>query len=145
MKKNLFNELVTELNNHEITYALDVEQSINDACEELGIEPNENIDIIKAAYKKCTGMNLDIDYFATKEEKRHEFNYRMISRIKMDFDYYLKNDYFIKNGITKDIKKELKSSLKTLEYHYSLIPIEPEWLTRSELEEYRKIIKELVA
>ena len=61
MNKNLVNEIVKELYNREITCCLDEEYTIKGACKVLGIKPNKNIELIKEAYKKCTGENLGLN------------------------------------------------------------------------------------
>ena len=126
--KALVKTLVNELNNLEIGYSLDVANDIKDACESLGINPNEHLDVIKEAYKHCTGEELSINHFTTKEEEVSKLDYMMCSRLKMDLDYYLNNQF----------KERLLDTLNNLKDYYKKLPEVPEWLTREQLAEYEK-------
>ena len=124
----LTRKLVDELTDLEIRYTIDEEQSIKEACESLGIAPNEHIEEIKEAYKHCTGEELSINHFTTQEEEVSKLDYMMCSRLKMDLDYYLNSQN----------NKKLESSLKELKDYYAKLPEVPEWLTREQLAEYEK-------
>ena len=126
--KALVKTLVNELNNLEISYSLDLESDIKEACSSLGIAPNEHIEEIKEAYKLCTGEELSISHFTTQEEEASKLDYMMCSRLKMDLDYYLNSQN----------NKKLESSLKELKDYYAKLPEVPEWLTREQLAEYEK-------
>nr|DAX72074.1 MAG TPA: Large polyvalent protein-associated domain 11 [Caudoviricetes sp.] len=124
----LVKKLVNELNNLEIGYSLDVTNDIKEACSSLGIEPNENLEEIKEAYKHCTGEELSISHFTTQEEEVSRLDYMMCSRLKMDLDYYLNNQF----------EERLLDTLKELKAYYANLPEVPEWLTREQLAEYEK-------
>jgi hypothetical protein len=126
--KALVKTLVNELNNLEIKYAMDEEQCIKEACSSLEINPNEYIEEIKEAYKHCTGEELSISHFTTQEEETSKLDYMMCSRLKMDLDYYLNNQF----------EERLLDTLKELKACYAKLPEVPEWLTREELAEYEK-------
>ena len=121
----LTRKLVDELNDLEIRYTIDEEQSIKEACESLDINPNE---YIEEAYRHCTGEELSISHFTTQEEEASKLDYMMCSRLKMDLDYYLNSQN----------NKKLESSLKELKDYYAKLPEVPEWLTREQLAEYEK-------
>ena len=124
----LTRKLVDELTDLEIRYTIDEEQSIKEACESLGIAPNEHIEEIKEAYKHCTGEELSINHFTTQEEEVSKLDYLMCSRLKMDLDYYLNNQF----------KERLLDTLNNLKDYYKKLPEVPEWLTREQLAEYEK-------
>ena len=124
----LTRKLVDELTDLEIRYTIDEEQSIKEACESLGIAPNEPIEEIKEAYKHCTGEELSINHFTTQEEEVSKLDYMMCSRLKMDLDYYLNNQF----------KERLLDTLNNLKDYYKKLPEVPEWLTREQLAEYEK-------
>lgn len=126
--KALVKTLVNELNNLEISYSLDVASDIKEACSSLGIEPNENLEEIKEAYLHCTGEELSISHFATQEEEVSKLDYMMCSRLKMDLDYYLNNQF----------KERLSKTLDELKSYYAKLPEVPEWLTMEQLAEYEK-------
>lgn len=126
--KALVKTLVNELNNLEINYSLDLESDIKEACSSLDIEPNEHIAEIKEAYKHCTGEELSIDHFTTQEEEAGKLDYMMCSRLKMDLDYYLNNQF----------EERLSKTLDELKSYYAKLPEVPEWLTREQLAEYEK-------
>lgn len=124
----LTRKLVDELNNLEISYSLDLENDIKEACSSLDIEPNEHIAEIKEAYKHCTGEELSIDHFTTQEEEARNYYYPFCYRAKMDLDYYLNNQF----------EERLSKTLDELKYYYAKLPEVPEWLTREQLAEYEK-------
>ena len=124
----LVKKLVNELNNLEISYSLDVAGDIKEACSSLDINPNEYIEEIKEAYKLCTGEELSISHFTTQEEEVSKLDYMMCSRLKMDLDYYLNNQF----------KERLLDTLNNLKDYYKKLPEVPEWLTREQLAEYEK-------
>lgn len=124
----LTRKLVNELNNLEIGYSLDVANDIKEACSSLGIAPNEHIEEIKEAYLHCTGEELNIDHFTTQEEEAGKLDYMMCSRLKMDLDYYLNNQF----------EERLSKTLDELKSYYAKLPEVPEWLTREQLAEYEK-------
>lgn len=126
--KALVKNLVNELNNLEIRYTIDEEQSIKEACSTLEINPNEYMDEIKEAYKYCTGEKLSISHFTTQEEEASKLDYMMCSRLKMDLDYYLNNQF----------EERLLDTLTNLKDYYKKLPEVPEWLTREQLAEYEK-------
>lgn len=126
--KALVKTLVNELNNLEISYSLDLENDIKEACSSLDINPNEYIEEIKEAYKLCTGEELSIDHFTTQEEEASKLDYMMCSRLKMDLDYYLNNQF----------EERLSKTLDELKSYYAKLPEVPEWLTREQLVEYEK-------
>ena len=124
----LTRKLVDELNNLEISYSLDLENDIKEACSSLGIDPNEHIEEIKEAYLNCTGEELSIEHFTTHEEEAQRFLYGMVGRYKMDLDYYLNNQF----------EERLSKTLDELKYYYAKLPEVPEWLTREQMAEYEK-------
>lgn len=124
----LTRKLVDELTDLEIRYTIDEEQSIKEACESLGIAPNEHIEEIKEAYKHCTGEELSINHFTTQEEEVSKLDYMMCSRLKMDLDYYLNNQF----------EERLLDTLKELKAYYAKLPEVPEWLTSEQLAEYEE-------
>lgn len=124
----LTRKLVDELNNLEISYSLDLENDIKEACSSLDIEPNEHIAEIKEAYLHCTGEELSIDHFTTQEEEAQRFLYGMVGRYKADLDYYLNNQF----------EERLSKTLDELKSYYARLPEVPEWLTREQLAEYEK-------
>lgn len=124
----LTRKLVDELNNLEISYSLDLENDIKEACSSLDIEPNEHIAEIKEAYLHCTGEELSITHFTTHEEEAQRFLYGMVGRYKADLDYYLNNQF----------EERLVDTLTNLKDYYKKLPEVPEWLTREELAEYEK-------
>ena len=126
--KALVKKLENELNNLEISYSLDLESDIKEACSSLGIDPNENLEELKEAYLHCTGEELSISHFATKEEEASKGDYMMCSRLKMDLDYYLNNQF----------EERLVDTLNNLKDYYKKLPEVPEWLTREQLAEYEK-------
>ena len=126
--KALVKTLVNELNNLEISYSVDLESDIKEACSSLGIAPNEHIEEIKEAYKLCTGEELSISHFTTPEEDASKGDYMMCSRLKMDLDYYLNNQF----------EERLSKTLDELKSYYAKLPEIPEWLTREQLAEYEK-------
>ena len=126
--KALVKTLVNELNNLEISYSLDLENDIKEACSSLDINPNEHLEEIKEAYKHCTGEKLYISHFSTPEEDARNYYYPFCYRAKMDLDYYL----YSQNN------KKLESSLKELKDYYAKLPEVPDWLTREQLAEYEK-------
>lgn len=126
--KALVKTLVNELNNLEIKYAMDEEQCIKEACSSLEINPNEYIEEIKEAYKHCTGEELRITHFTTQEEEVSKLDYMICSRLKMDLDYYLNNQF----------EERLSKTLDELKSYYAKLPEVPEWLTREQLAEYEK-------
>lgn len=126
--KALVKTLVSELNNLEISYSLDVASDIKEACSSLDIEPNEHIAEIKEAYLHCTGEELSISHFTTQEEETSKLDYMMCSRLKMDLDYYLNNQF----------EERLLDTLTNLKDYYKKLPEVPEWLTREQLAEYEK-------
>lgn len=124
----LTRKLVDELNNLEISYSLDLENDIKEACSSLGIDPNEHIEEIKEAYLNCTGEELNINHFTTREEEAQRFLYGMVGRYKADLDYYLNNQF----------EERLLDTLMNLKDYYKKLPEVPEWLTREQLAEYEK-------
>lgn len=124
----LTRKLVDELTDLEIRYTIDEEQSIKEACESLGIAPNEHIEEIKEAYKHCTGEELSISHFTTLEEEASNYYYPFCYRAKMDLDYYLNNQ----------CEERLSKTLDELKSYYAKLPEVPEWLTREQLAEYEK-------
>lgn len=120
--------IVAELNNLEIRFSLDEEQTIKEACSSLDINPNEYIEEIKEAYKYCTGEELNINHFTTREEESKRFLYGMVGRYKADLDYYLNNQF----------EERLLDTLTNLKDYYKKLPEVPEWLTREQLAEYEK-------
>lgn len=124
----LTRKLVDELTDLEIRYTIDEEQSIKEACSSLDIEPNEHIAEIKEAYLHCTGEELSISHFTTQEEETSKLDYMMCSRLKMDLDYYLNNQF----------EERLLDTLTNLKDYYKKLPEVPEWLTREQLAEYEK-------
>ena len=126
--KALVKTLVNELNNLEISYSLDLESDIKEACSSLEIDPSENLEAIKEAYRHCTGEELNITRFTTKEEEASKGDYMMVSRLKMDLDYYLNNQF----------EERLSKTLEELKDYYKKLPEIPEWLTREQLAEYEK-------
>ena len=126
--KALVKKLENELNNLEISYSLDVASDIKEACSSLDIEPNEHIAEIKEAYLHCTGEELSISHFTTQEEETSKLDYMMRSRLKMDLDYYLNNQF----------EERLLDTLTNLKDYYKKLPEVPEWLTREQLAEYEK-------
>lgn len=124
----LTRKLVDELNNLEISYSLDLENDIKEACSSLGIDPNEHIEEIKEAYLNCTGEELSITHFTTQEEEAQRFLYGMVGRYKADLDYYLNNQF----------EERLIDTLTNLKDYYKKLPEVPEWLTREQLAEYEK-------
>ena len=126
--KALVKTLVSELNNLEISYSLDLESDIKEACSSLGIDPNENLEEIKEAYKLCTGEELSISHFTTQEEEARNYYYPFCYRAKMDLDYYLNNQF----------EERLSKTLDELKSYYAKLPEVPEWLTREQLAEYEK-------
>lgn len=125
---DLTKKIVNELNNLEIGYSLDVANDIKEACSSLDIEPNEHITEIKEAYLHCTGEELSISHFTTQEEEASKGDYMMCSRLKMDLDYYLNNQF----------EERLLDTLKNLKDYYKKLPEVPEWLKREQLAEYEK-------
>ena len=126
--KALVKTLVSELNNLEISYSLDVVSDIKEACSSLDIDPNKHIEAIKEAYHLCTGEELSISHFPTMKEEASRGNYMMVSRLKMDLDYYLNNQF----------EERLVKTLDELKEYYGKLPEVPEWLTREQLAEYEK-------
>lgn len=126
--KALVKTLVNELNNLEISYSLDLESDIKEACSSLGIDPNKNMEAIKEAYRHCTGEELSISHFPTMKEEASKGDYMMVSRLKMDLDYYLNNQF----------EERLSKTLEELKDYYKKLPEVPEWLTREQLAEYEK-------
>jgi hypothetical protein len=126
--KALVKTLVNELNNLEISYSLDLENDIKEACSSLDINPNEYIEEIKEAYKHCTGEELSITHFTTQEEEAQQFLYGMVGRYKADLDYYLNNQF----------EERLSKTLDELKSYYAKLPEVPDWLTREQLAEYEK-------
>ena len=124
----LVKKLANELNNLEISYSLDVANDIKEACSNLDINPNEYIEEIKEAYLHCTGEELSISHFTTPEEDASKGDYMMCSRLKMDLDYYLNNQF----------EERLSKTLDELKSYYAKLPEIPEWLTREQLAEYEK-------
>lgn len=120
--------IVAELNNLEIRFSLDEEQTIKEACSSLEINPNEYLDEIKEAYLHCTGEELSISHFTTQEEEAQRFLYGMVGRYKADLDYYLNNQF----------EERLLDTLTNLKDYYKKLPEVPEWLTREQLAEYEK-------
>ena len=124
----LTRKLVDELNNLEISYSLDLENDIKEACSSLDIEPNEHIAEIKEAYLHCTGEELSITHFTTPEEEARNYYYPFCYRAKMDLDYYLNNQF----------EERLSKTLDELKSYYAKLPEVPDWLTREQLAEYEK-------
>lgn len=75
-------------------------------------------------------------------EKTFEFEYRLLSRLKMDCDYYLGNGNRCKKYLWTGDERTQIEKMKEL---YNKFPkeLKPEWITLKEIEEYKNKMLEV--
>lgn len=69
------------------------------------------------------------------QQKFFEFEYMMLSRLKMDCKYYLGNGNRYNGHLWADTPSEHIGEMKRL---YNILPVKPEWLTMEQIEEFEK-------
>lgn len=87
--------------------------------------------------------NLEIEIIGRENEptKEEKFNYMILSRLKMDCDYFLGNG----NRCVKHLYHcDVESQIKAMKELYDGFDDKPEWLTYEEILDYEKrmVIKE---
>jgi hypothetical protein len=66
-------------------------------------------------------------------ESRQEFNYMMLSRLKMDCEYFLNYGRgHVKHLWAQSVEEQIKEMIKL----YDQLKIKPEWLTIEQIKEY---------
>lgn len=67
-------------------------------------------------------------------ENHHEHNYRLLSRLKSDCNYYL--GYGGRDANHALWAKDEQKQIDKMRELYDLVPQKPEWLTREQIDEY---------
>lgn len=108
-------------------------KEIYTVCGDFDGEPNVSIKNIEE-YKNVEIVITGMENEPTKEEKR---NYMMLSRLKMDCEYYLGNgNRYNKHLWAKDEETQIKEMKKI--YNWFDEDKKPEWLTWDDILKYEK-------
>lgn len=125
--ENIIADLITDGN----TTADDVDEAIRECCELIG-ESVENVD-----FDKIHAL-VEREESATKiipNGHSPEFYYRLLDRMVQDCKYYLGAGY----GFEKYLwAGSVERQMQAMREIYDILPIEPEWLTREDIDEYER-------
>lgn len=69
------------------------------------------------------------------QQKFFSFEYRMLSRLQQDCEYFLGYGNRCEKHLWADTAKEHIEEMKKL---YKLLPVEPEWISMDDIEKYEK-------
>lgn len=123
--------IIADLINDGATNSDDIDGAIRECCELIG-ESADNIDFGKI-HKLIEGKESSERIIPNGYSP--EFYYRLLDRMVQDCKYYLGNGY----GFEKHLRAgSVERQIQAMREIYDILPVEPEWLTKEDIDEYER-------